>query len=126
MKKLRELMQNNPMLGWGVAALLTLGAAFMLFTRLTAKNETAQLTEMVTLRDSETGETWKVPRGVMEKELWLRAHPLDPNMGMLNPKTGKPTGFPIDSWKETVESINIERSADAKAPPAKPAPPAGG
>lgn len=126
MNKLRDLMQRNPMLGWGVAALLTLGAAFMLFSRLTAKNETAQLTEMVTLRDSETGETWKVPRGVMEKELWLRPHPLDANMGMNNPKTGKPTGFPIDSWKETVESINIERTADAKPPPAKPASAAGG
>ena len=120
-------MQKNPMAGWGVAALLMLVAAVMVYTRLTAKTETAQLTELITVRDSETGDTWQVPRGVMEKELYLRAYPVDPNQGLVNPKTGKPNGFPVDAWKQTVTRINAERQeveVPARATAAPPAPPA--
>lgn len=123
MASLRTFLQNRPMLGWGVAALLMLFAAAMLYMRLGAKNETEQLTEMVTIRCSETGDTWQVLRGVMEKELYLRSYPLDPNQGLMNPKTGKPTGFPVDAWKQTVERINAERgSVGAHPAPAAPPP----
>lgn len=105
-------MRQNPMAGWGVAALLMLVAAVMVYTRLTAKSESAQLTELVTIRCTETGETWQVPRGVMEKELWLRPYPVDTNEGLANPKTGKRTGFPVDAWKETVQNINGQRKDD--------------
>ncbi len=123
MNRLREFMQKSPMMGWAMAALLMLFAAFMLYTRLNPKDETRQLTEMVTIRCSETGETWKVQRGIMEKELWLRPYPVDPNQGIVNPKTGKPTGFPVDAWKETVEQINAQRG-EGNAKPAPAAPPA--
>lgn len=119
------------MVGWGIACVLMIFAAGMLYMRLTAKNETAQLTELVTLRDAENGDTWQMPRGMMEKELYLRQYPLDPNQGLPNPKTGKFTGFPVDAWKETVTRINGERKEDEEkfAPGAKPAssaPPAAG
>jgi hypothetical protein len=120
-------MQQNPMAGWGVASLLMLVAAVMVYSRLTAKNETAQLTELVTLRDSENGDTWQMPRGMMEKELYLRGYPVDPNQGLPNPKTGKFTGFPVDAWKETVNRINAERREDEEKSQRKPgaaAPPA--
>jgi hypothetical protein len=112
MSKLRAFMQQNPMAGWAVAALLMLVAAVMVYTRLMAKTEAMQLTEMVTIRDTETGDLWKVSRGVMEKELWLRPYPVDPNEGLVNPKTGKRTGFPVDAWKETVHGINSQRKED--------------
>ncbi len=125
MNKFRAFMQQNPMVGWGCAAVLMLFAAGMLYMRLTAKTETAQLTELVTLRDSETGDTWQLPRGVMEKELYMRSYPVDPNQGLVNPKTGKPNGFPVDAWKETVLRINADRRDEgAPAPSAAPAPPA--
>lgn len=120
MKALREFMQKNPMMGWALAALLTLGAAAVVITRVGAKSETQQLTQMITIRCTETGDTWQVLRGVMEKELYLRPYPIDPNQGLINPKTGKPTGFPIDAWKETVERVNIERSEVEQPPTAKP------
>jgi hypothetical protein len=111
------------MLGWGLAAVLMLFAAGMLYMRLMSKSESEQLTEMVTIRCSETGETWEVLRGVMEKELYLRPYPVDPNQGLVNPSTGKPTGFPVDAWKQTVERINAEIasvSGNRTAAPAAP------
>ena len=120
MSKFRTFMQQNPMAGWGVAALLTLVAAVMVYSRLTDKSETAQLTELVTMRCSETGKTWQMPRGRMEKELYLRAYPVDPNQGLANPDTGKFTGFPVDAWKETVNRINAERRDDEEKSRAKP------
>ena len=122
MQSLRNFLQNNPMMGWVLAALVMLFAAFMVYTRLNPRDETKQLTEMVTIRCSETGDTWKVQRGIMEKELWLRPYPVDPNQGIVNPKTGKPTGFPVDAWKETVEQINAQRAEDSPAKPGAPAP----
>lgn len=128
MGMLREKMAEKPMLGWGIASVLLIGAAILAFTRFSAKDETNQLTQMVTIRCTETGETWQVLRGVMEKELYLRPLPVNPNEGLFNPKTGKKTGFPIDQWKETVERINKERELDARPgqtiPPAAPTAPA--
>lgn len=123
MTGLRTFLQNRPMLGWGLAAVLMLFAAGMLYMRLMSKSESEQLTEMVTIRCSETGETWEVLRGVMEKELYLRPYPVDPNQGLVNPSTGKPTGFPVDAWKQTVERINAEIasvSGNRTAAPAAP------
>lgn len=118
-------MQNNPMAGWVVAAVLMLAAALALWRQFGRSTETTELAEMITIRCIETGKEWKVPRGVMEKELYLRDFPVDPNKGLINPDTGKFTGFPVDAWKETVERVNAERSQVQKAGssatnPAKP------
>jgi hypothetical protein len=120
MAGLREVMRQNPMIGWAIAAVLMLLAAVMFVSRLSRADETDQLTAMVTIRCSETGEEWEVPRGVMEKMLYLRKPPLNPNEGLPNPKTGKLTGFPVDSWKETIERINAEVAADAQAAKKQP------
>lgn len=119
---LRDKMAEKPMLGWGIASVLLIAAAVLAWMRFTAKDETGQLTQMVTIRCSETGETWQVLRGIMEKELYLRPLPVDPNEGLMNPKTGKRTGFPIDQWKETVQRINTERELDARPGTAPPPP----
>lgn len=124
MGSFREFLERKPMLGWAVAAVIMLVAAAVLIRQVTRASETTQLTEIITIRCAETGDTWQLPRGVVEKELYLRPYPLDPNQGLINPKTGKPTGFPIDAWKETVTRINAERGADeAPGQPAKPPPP---
>jgi hypothetical protein len=116
---LRDLMQRNPMVGWAVAGVLMLVAAFVAVRRFARPSETAELTQMVTIRCTETGDEWQVPRGVMEKELYLRPLPLDPGQGLVNPKTGRATGFPVDSWKETIQRITVERGGDAGAAPNK-------
>ena len=115
MSSVRNFLRQNPMLGWVLASLLMIAGAFGLYLRLGQKSETDQLTEIVTIRCSETGETWELPRGVMEKELYMRPYPLDPNQGLTNPHTGKPTGFPVDAWKETTARINADRKALADA-----------
>lgn len=124
MQSLREFMRKNPMMGWVVAAVLMLGAAAVIIMQFGNKSETEQLTQFVTIRCTETGDTWQVLRGVMEKELYLRPYPIDPNQGLINPKTGKATGFPIDAWKETVDRVNTERSEVEQ--PAASRPPASG
>ena len=126
MNALREYMRNNPLVGWAVASVLALVAAYMLFTRLTAKTETKELTELVTIRATDTGETWQMPRGAMEKRLYERPYPVNPNDGLPSPTTGKLTGFPVDAWKETVDRINAEREAAGQGSKDKAAPPAAG
>lgn len=108
---MREYLKKQPMLGWILSAVLMLAAAFMLWRNFSSRNEVTQLTQLVTIRCNETGDTWQVPRGVLEKQLIQRPYPIDPSEGVVNPKTGKPTGFPIDDWKLTIDRINAERQA---------------
>lgn len=124
----RDFINKQPMLGWGVAAVVALVAVFMFFRNLGA-GETAELTQEVTVRCRETGKEWKMPRGAMEKQLMLRPYPVNPEEGLINPDTGKPTGFPIDDWKLSVDRINASRAPLAEKqnsakPPTGKAPPA--
>jgi hypothetical protein len=123
MASLRQQLANRPMLGWGIAAVLLIVAAVFAWRQFGGPNETDQLTEMVTIRCAETGDEWQVLRGVMEKELYMRKPPVDPSEGLVNPKTGKRTGFPIDQWKETVARINEERGLPTPKAPATAAAP---
>ncbi len=107
---MREFLNKQPMLGWGVAAIIALVAVVMFVWNMRG-GETAELTQTVTIRCKETGKEWTMPRGAMEKQLMLRPYPVNPDEGLINPDTGKPTGFPVDDWKLTVERINASRKA---------------
>ncbi len=111
------------MLGWVLAAGLMIFAAGVVYRRANS-GEVHELTQMVTIRCAETGETWQVLRGVMEKELYMRPYPINTSEGLINPKTGKPTGFPIDDWTQTVQSVNAALEGASKGVPAPAAPPA--
>jgi hypothetical protein len=106
---IREFINKQPMLGWGVAVVAVVLAAFTFFRNVSG-GETAELTQDVTIRCRETGKEWKMTRGAMEKQLMLRAYPVNPDEGLVNPDTGKPTGFPIDDWKATVDRCNTMRA----------------
>lgn len=71
----------------------------------------ARMQENVTLVCRETGEEFVMPRGRMEVQLYERPGPLDPNVGLINPKTGRPTLFPKSAWEATIERINSDREA---------------
>jgi hypothetical protein len=117
---MRDLLNKSPLLGWIVAAAVAVLAVVM-FVRGMGGGETAELTEEVTIRCSETGKEWKMVRGAMERELMLRPFPIKPDEGMINPDTGKPTGFPVDDWKLTVERVNSSRDpATTNNAPTKP------
>ncbi|MCC6320337.1 MAG: hypothetical protein IT438_02745 [Phycisphaerales bacterium] len=111
---LRQALEKRPMLGWALAAVLMLVAAVFVYRHFTG-GETLELSRTVTIRCSETGATWEMTRGAMEKELYMRPLPLKPDEGLINPETGKRTGFPVDDWKETLERITADRDAFSKS-----------
>lgn len=127
MPSLREALNAKPWLGWGVAAVLAViaGVVFVRSLRSGDTYSVDRMTEEVTIKCAETGETWTMPRGRMEKELRLRSGLLDASQGLTNPNTGRPTGFPFDagSWDETIRRINAEKQALIRSRGGPPAPP---
>lgn len=113
----REIIENKPWLGWGVAGILGVVAVVVLMRSFGGGDPYSvdTLTQDVTIKCTETGETWTMPRGRMEKELRLRAGLIDAGQGLANPSTGRPTGFPFDDkgWRSTVERLNAEKKAAA-------------
>jgi hypothetical protein len=109
---LREFIKSKPWLGWALACALLLVVVMVWYRSLNAGNNdysVARMAQVVTIRDRETGEEWTMPRGQMEQFLWDRPLPIDPNIGIPNPKTGKSTGFPKSEWEATVDRISKER-----------------
>ena len=124
MNSIREFVNKSPWLGWALAIVLLLGGGLMYY-RLrpgAAAYSLARMTQDVTIRCTETGKEWTMPRGRMEKELFGRSGQLDPSVGLTNPDTGRSTGFPVDDWKETVERINAEKQALSQKGRARSAP----
>lgn len=91
------------------------GAAVYLFMRPSVDvYSTKSMGENVTLRDAETGDEWQMNRGLMMQELMLRANAkrLNEKEGIVNPKTGKPNGFPVNrEWEKTIEQIRADIAA---------------
>lgn len=111
-KKLRTFINGKPWLGWALASLILIGAIVMYYS-LSGRGgrySVERMGEQVTIRCSETGREWTMTRGMLEKTLRGRGESVDPNEGLINSETGKPTGFPIDSsWKEMITRINKEK-----------------
>ena len=113
MQKLRTLIERNPWAGWIVAALI-LAASIFLYRRLSGANDpysVERLSEVVTIKCAETGDEWSLTRGEVERELRSHAGMLDAKSGLVNPKTGKPTGFLFSKseWDRTIGRLNDER-----------------
>jgi hypothetical protein len=110
---IREFINQRPALGWGVAAAVIVVASVM-FLRSLRGGETAELTQEVTIRCRDTGKEWTMPRGAMERALYMRSYPVNPDEGLPNPDTGALTGFPVDDWKSTITRINADRKDRAE------------
>lgn len=105
---------------WGVLVLVVAAASYFVvrsFYLSGDPNDPAVLSKDVVLRDADTGFEWKLNRGRMEAYLYEKAAngQLDLKQGLENPKTGKRTGFPVDStdWERTVARILEESKAAA-------------
>ncbi len=119
MQALREIAREKPCVLWAAIGALVL-AAVLVLVRFTAGGHAPDsieaLSQEVTIRCSETGKEWTVQRGRMERDLLLRGVPIDPSVGLPNPDTGRPTGFPADRdmWERTIKRLNNE-AAEAGA-----------
>jgi hypothetical protein len=113
MKAVRDFINRSPWMGWLLAITLLVvgGVMYMRMRPSNAAYSGARMMQDVTIRCTETGKEWSMPRGRMEKELFGRPGPLDASIGLTNPDTGRQTGFPVDDWKETVERINKDKQA---------------
>jgi hypothetical protein len=118
---IRETMNKKPWIGW-VVALFLLGVAVFFFFRSRSAGadpySPARMTEMVTIRFTDTDDEITIPRGRLDKELRRQGEHLDPSQGYINPKTGKPTGFLFDKkeWDDMIARINKEKE-EAKLHP---------
>lgn len=113
MEKLRKFVNERPWLGW-VVAVAMLGVSLFIYQNLSGANDpysVDRLSEMVTLKCSETGHEWEMTRGEMELQLRQRQGMAKPTDGIVNPQTGKPTGFPFSKsdWEATITRLNAER-----------------
>jgi hypothetical protein len=117
MPSVREFLNKAPWAGWATAGILLLAAVFLFFRgqRNTDPYSPERMKEMVTIRFSDTGDEITMPRGTMDKQLRHQGATLDPGKGLINPKTGQPTGFLFDKeeWEAMVARINTEK-AEAK------------
>ncbi|MBY0311098.1 MAG: hypothetical protein K2W85_03420 [Phycisphaerales bacterium] len=108
----RDWLQDRPAVGYGVVGLIVVIAIGIAMTRLARPTEVEELGQFITLKDSETGERWKVPLGAIERNLHGRELPIDPKEGMPNPTTGKRTGFPEKDWEKIVQRVMAERQQE--------------
>ncbi|MBX3389500.1 MAG: hypothetical protein KF691_08605 [Phycisphaeraceae bacterium] len=124
MNAIRNILKN-PVVGWSLAGIAIIFAAWTFIRSLTARSpyDPARMTENVTIRYMDTGEEVQMPRGRFEKELRSVGRALKPDEGVINPKTGKPTGVLVAAaeWKETVERLNAERQMVKENSPFGPA-----
>lgn len=112
---LRDSMNQRPWIGYVIVGLLIAAGAFAFFRFGSGgADDISRLSQKITIRDAQTGDEWTVLRADMELGLIQQSNRgvLDPSRGLVNEKTGKPNGFPVDgSWASTVERINQERAA---------------
>lgn len=131
--QIREFINQRPWLGW-IFALIMVGVSALVYMRRTSAGDAYspdRMREVVTIRFSDTNDEITMTRGKLDQELRRRGDKLDPNEGVVNPKTGKPTGFPFDKseWEKTIARINQEKTdirASSGGKTVAPAPRQGG
>lgn len=114
MNTLRELLEKKPWLGW-IFAVAFLGLSVFIYIKRSGSADPYspdRMVEMVTIKFVDTGDEIQMPRGRLDKELRGRGGTLNPEEGLINPKTGKPTGFPFDKdeWGDWIARINKEKA----------------
>jgi hypothetical protein len=111
----RDLLNKYPWLGWVIAGLLLGLSVWLYFARSRGSGDydPESMKEMLTVRYTDTDEVEKIPRGRLDQMLRRSGDSLDPTKGIINPKTGKPTGFLVDEdeWTTMIERINREKDA---------------
>lgn len=119
MASLREQLNARPWLGWAFAGVVVVAAVAM-YLRMRNTDEGPlsgdALTEEVTVRYTDTGETVTMIRGRLTRELLTKEGRLDPTQGIRNPKTGQLSGVLVNDreWQKLVKEINLLKDDAAK------------
>lgn len=128
MDRLREFLQRSPWAGWLFAGLILAASMVVYLSRTTSDDpyNADRMREMVTIKFTDTGDVIEMPRGRLDKELRGRGDTLDPTKGIINPKTGEPTGFLYNKreWETMIERINAEKKEIREETRGKAVPPA--
>jgi len=115
MNALRTFLSNNPWIGWGVAAVAITFAFAMAFGVFTEQpiDSVERRGQQVTIRCTETDETWTMSRGEFERMLMRYRGQIDPEQGIPSHfADGRLTGVLVsdDEWRETVARINKSKA----------------
>lgn len=129
MERIRQFIREKPWAGWIVALMILAAAGFIIFRQNQSQGRftPASMQEYITIKYMDTGDEERIPRGRVDKMLRDQGATLDPNKGLINPKTGQPTGFPIDKddWEAWIKRINDDRAeygSGGVAPRTRPTP----
>lgn len=125
---LREALNARPWMGWAVAGaflVIALVVAMRGFTAAPDAYSPERMSEIVTIRFTDTGDTMDIPRGRLIKLLAEQRKTLDVNQGLINPKTNQPTGFPFDKddWAQLIARINEDQAEGAGSRGTRSSPP---
>jgi len=108
---IRETLNEKPMIGRTIAIVAIVAAIFFAFRAGSreAPDSLERRSQMVTIRDTLTGDEWEMNRGQFERLLLTQQGKIDPSGGIPSKfSDGKPVGVLVDKndWEETVERIN--------------------
>ncbi len=108
---LRQVLNEKPWVGRSVVAVAVAGAIYFAFRAGTnnAPDSLERRSEMVTIRDTLTGDEWTMNRGEFERLLLSQQGVIDPTGGIPSQfSEGKPVGVLVNKseWEETVHRIN--------------------
>ncbi len=112
---IRETLNEKPAIGRTIALLAVAGAIYLAFRAGSndAPDSLERRSEMVTIRDTVTGDEWEMNRGQFERLLLTQQGQIDPNGGIPSKfSDGKPVGVLVDKndWEETVRRINAMKA----------------
>jgi hypothetical protein len=118
-ERARDALKEKPAIGYGIAGAVLLVAVVIAVVRLDLGGSGPRIaTNRITVRFEDTGEEMEFDKVLIERGLRDRTPPLDASVGIVNPKTDKPTGFPKDRdwWKQAIDRASSEAIAAKKAP----------
>lgn len=108
---LRETLNEKPIIGRTIALVAVCASIYLAIRsgKSSAPDSVERRSQMVTIRDTETGDEWTMNRGQFERLLLLHDGLIDEKGGIPSEfSEGRLTGVLVDKsdWEQTVSRIN--------------------
>lgn len=111
-----------PAVIWTLVAVALVAGGWLVARQPTGRSIQDELASHIVIKFEDTGDEIKMVRGMFEREMMARgiAGTADAAVGITNPKTGKPTGFPADRdyWNQIVAAAKELQNSKPKGVPA--------